>query len=98
MPGADRRCRGLAGAVLDFVCRDMASRGVGTLYLLTDHTGFYERYGWEYDCLALGTVRKRRRGCMRIAYKIERPEHSGLHFCVEALTETVELWHNIKNL
>lgn len=50
----DRRCRGIAGALLARVCADMAARGVGTLYLLTDHTGFYERYGWEYYCMAQG--------------------------------------------
>ena len=32
----------------------MAERGIKTLYLLTDHTHFYERYGWEYLCDAMG--------------------------------------------
>ena len=41
---------GVAGRMLDFVCADMASLGVATLYLVTDHTGFYERYGWRYLC------------------------------------------------
>ena len=50
----DRRGRGLAGALLDLACRDMASQGVATLYLLTDHTGFYERCGWEYLCPVRG--------------------------------------------
>lgn len=45
---ADCRKRGIAERLLSFVCEDMHARGVGTLYLLTDHTGFYERYGWEY--------------------------------------------------
>lgn len=44
----------VAGMLLDFVCCDMASHGIGTLYLLTNHTGFYERYGWEYLCPATG--------------------------------------------
>lgn len=48
------RCRGIAGALLDLVCKDMKARGVSTLYLLTDHTGFYERYGWEFLCMARG--------------------------------------------
>ena len=48
------RCRGFAGELLRHVCRDMAGFGVRTLYLLTDHTGFYERYGWEYFCAATG--------------------------------------------
>ena len=26
---------------------DLRSKGVSPVYLLTDHTGFYERYGWE---------------------------------------------------
>ena len=32
----------------------MEERGVGTLYLLTDHTSFYERYGWEFYCMVRG--------------------------------------------
>ncbi|MDL2232659.1 GNAT family N-acetyltransferase [Ruminococcaceae bacterium OttesenSCG-928-L11] len=51
---ADRRGRGVAGALLQFACRDMKRRGVDVLYLLTDHTSFYERYGWEYLCMARG--------------------------------------------
>ena len=50
----DCRCRGIAGALLRFVCRDMHEQGVDTLYLLTDHTGFYERYGWEFFCMVQG--------------------------------------------
>lgn len=48
------RCRGIAGALLNYVCTDMADMGISTLYLLTDHTGFYERYGWEFFCTAMG--------------------------------------------
>lgn len=48
------RCRGIAGKLLDRVCGDMADMGVDTLYLLTDHTSFYERYGWEFLCMAQG--------------------------------------------
>lgn len=51
----DRRCRGIAGALLDLARRDMAALGVDTLYLLTDHTGFYERYGWEFLCPVTGS-------------------------------------------
>lgn len=46
----DRRGNGVAGALLELVCRDMQSRGIRVLYLVTDHTGFYERYGWTYLC------------------------------------------------
>lgn len=48
------RCRGIAGKLLNFVVEDMRARGVSPLYLVTDHTGFYERYGWEYFCPAQG--------------------------------------------
>lgn len=48
------RCRGVAGALLERVCADMAAEGIPTMYLLTDHDSFYERYGWEYFCEAQG--------------------------------------------
>lgn len=50
----DYRCNGIAGMLLDYVCEDMSKLGVDTLYLLTDHTSFYERYGWEFLCMAQG--------------------------------------------
>lgn len=50
----DRRCRGIAGALLARVCSDMKEQGIDTLYLLTDHTSFYERYGWEFFCMVQG--------------------------------------------
>ena len=43
---SDFRRRGIAGALLQFVCRDTHEKGIDTLYLLTDHTGFYERCGF----------------------------------------------------
>ena len=49
-----RRCQGIAGALLGFVCEDMLGRGIATLYLLTDHTSFFERYGWEFLCMVQG--------------------------------------------
>ena len=48
------RCRGIAGELINFVCADMKEKGVEPLYLLTDHTGFYERYGWEFLCMVQG--------------------------------------------
>lgn len=50
----DKRGRGIAGALLNYVCTDMRERGIDTLYLLTDHTAFYERYGWEFFCMVQG--------------------------------------------
>ena len=44
------RGQGIAGHILEHICSDMKGQGVDTLYLVTDHTGFYERYGWEYLC------------------------------------------------
>ena len=32
----------------------MGELGVDTLYLITDHTNFYERYGWEFLCPVQG--------------------------------------------
>ena len=48
------RCRGIAGRLLNTAVADMKLKGITPLYLLTDHTGFYERYGWEFLCLAQG--------------------------------------------
>ena len=48
------RGRGIAGKLLDLAVEDMRSRGVSPLYLVTDHTGFYERYGWEFLCMVQG--------------------------------------------
>lgn len=50
----DQRCRGVAGALLNYVCVDMKKKGIDPLYLVTDHTSFYERYGWEFLCLVQG--------------------------------------------
>ena len=48
------RCRGVAGNLLNAVVADLRSKGISPVYLLTDHTGFYERYGWEFFCMAQG--------------------------------------------
>lgn len=50
----DRRCCGVAGALLGYVCADMKEKGIDTLYLVTDHTSFYERYGWKFLCMVQG--------------------------------------------
>ena len=50
----DCRGRGIAGRLLDLAVADMGAKGVSPLYLVTDHVGFYERYGWEF----LGMVRE----------------------------------------
>ena len=48
------RCRGIAGRLLDMVVEDQRAHGISPVYLLTDHVGFYERYGWEFFCEAQG--------------------------------------------
>ncbi len=48
------RGQGIAGKLLNLAVEDQRAHGVTPVYLVTDHTGFYERYGWEYFCPALG--------------------------------------------
>jgi len=48
------RSRGIAGRLLDLAVEDLRSKGISPVYLVTDHTGFYERYGWEFLCMAQG--------------------------------------------
>jgi len=45
---AEYRRRGIAGHLLDMVVKDMKAKGISPVYLITDHIGFYERYGWEF--------------------------------------------------
>ena len=45
------RGRGIAGRLLNFAVEDLRSKGITPVYLVTDHTGFYERYGWEFLCM-----------------------------------------------
>ena len=46
------RGRGVAGRLLDMAVAGLRSAGFSPVYLVTDHTGFYERYGWEFCCMA----------------------------------------------
>ena len=48
------RSNGIAGALLNMAVDDMKSKGITPIYLLTDHVGFYERYGWEFLCMVRG--------------------------------------------
>ena len=49
------RGQGIAGKLLDMTVDDMKSKGITPIYLLTDHTGFYERYGWEFLTMVQGS-------------------------------------------
>ncbi|MBQ4069563.1 MAG: GNAT family N-acetyltransferase [Lachnospiraceae bacterium] len=48
------RGKGIAGNLLNMVVADMKDKGISPIYLVTDHTGFYERYGWEFLCMVQG--------------------------------------------
>ena len=48
------RCKGIAGNLLNMVVEDLRAKGISPAYLITDHTGFYERYGWEFLCMVQG--------------------------------------------
>ena len=48
------RCQGIAGNLLNMTVEDLRSKGISPAYLVTDHTGFYERYGWEFLCMVQG--------------------------------------------
>ncbi len=59
------RGRGIAGQLLDHACAETGRQGLDYLYLVTDHVGFYERYGWEY----LGDVHETDGGPIRLYQK-----------------------------
>ena len=48
------RCRGIAGQLLTMAVEDLRGKGISPAYLVTDHIGFYERYGWEFLCMVQG--------------------------------------------
>ena len=48
------RCLGIAGNLLHMAVEDLRAKGISPVYLVTDHTGFYERYGWEFLCMVQG--------------------------------------------
>ena len=48
------RCKGIAGNLLNMVVEDMKAKGITPIYLVTDHTNFYERYGWDFFCMVQG--------------------------------------------
>ena len=48
------RGKGIAGHLLDMTVNDLKAKGISPVYLVTDHTGFYERYGWEFLCMVQG--------------------------------------------
>ena len=45
------RSKGIAGHLLNMVVDDLRNKGISPVYLVTDHIGFYERYGWKFLCM-----------------------------------------------
>ena len=41
---------GIAGKLLNYAVSELKKKGISPVYLVTDHIGFYEKYGWEYFC------------------------------------------------
>ena len=48
------RCQGIAGRLLNIAVEDLQAKGISPVYLITNHTGFYEKYGWEFLCMVQG--------------------------------------------
>ncbi len=42
------RGQGIARCILDYIRNDFGNMGLKQLYLVTDHTAFYEKCGWTY--------------------------------------------------
>lgn len=45
------RNKEIAGHMLNIVVDDIKAKGITPIYLVTDYTGFYEKYGWEFLCM-----------------------------------------------
>ena len=48
------RNQGIAGNLLNMTVNDLCQKGINPVYLVTDHVGFYERYGWKFLCMVQG--------------------------------------------
>lgn len=48
------RGKGICGKLLNFVVADNKAKGLSPIYLVTDHTNFYEKYGWEFLWMVKG--------------------------------------------
>ena len=45
------RNKGIAGHLLNIEVDDLKAKGITPIYLVTDYTGFYEKYEWEFLCM-----------------------------------------------
>ena len=48
------RKQGIAGNLLNMTVNDLRQKGITPVYLVTNHAGFYEKYGWEFLCMVQG--------------------------------------------
>ena len=48
------RKQGIAGILLNMIVNELRQKGITPVYLVTDHVGFYEQYGWEFFCMVRG--------------------------------------------
>ena len=48
----DYRNQRIAKMILETIKQDFAEMGVKVLYLVTDHTDFYEKYNWQFIGMA----------------------------------------------
>ena len=46
----DYRNHKIAGTLLNKSVEDLRSKGISPVYLVKNHIGFYEKYGWEFYC------------------------------------------------
>ena len=46
--------QGIAGHLLNMAVDDLKTKSITPVYLVTNHVGFYERYGWEFLCMVQG--------------------------------------------
>lgn len=48
------RSMGIAGHLLCMAVDDLKAKGICPVYLITNHIGLYERYGWDFLCMVQG--------------------------------------------
>ncbi|MDF0478965.1 GNAT family N-acetyltransferase [Vagococcus sp. PNs007] len=47
----DYRGKRISERLIDEIGHYLNSQGIETLYLITDHVGLYEKYGWEFNTM-----------------------------------------------
>lgn len=47
----ESRGQGIGRALLAYACAELHANGVEDVYLITDHTSLYEKFGWDFFCM-----------------------------------------------